>query len=756
MVALLVAALVQIGVPPQDSIYASPAVRALVVRAVAANRRVPDSLLAYQARVESEMAFIARQPDGSEQTFTIEQVASAVQWDRTGRYEQRVIGYRSQSAGLTLSAVGMFRQAWTIPVLYGNRITLWFGLPDSTARRRAQRRTRGDTTIAVHPFAADRERVYRFSGGDTVATIRPGGRDIPIVRIHVEPSTEKLTQRFAAFRGDVELDARRAQIVRMRGYFVTIGPRRPARTRLLASQVEAIAYVELENGEFEERYWLPTSQRVEAHAAISLLGDQRAVFRVVSRFRQMTVRTRPADSASRQITSGSDSIAADRSADARSPGDHDTLRIVPHRLTFAPRDSIDRFAGWSRELGELTGTARADDFVDVAPDAWRPTGRPLVRVRFQEASDLVHYNRVEGTFTGLGVEAKLRDAAPGVVVRGNVGWAWAERTTRGRASIERQTGRLWPIARVSHTLDLTNDFREPFDSGSTLGALFSIDDYDYVDRHLAVAGVTWFLNRRRDARVRLEAGLGSDRYAFVHLTRGPLSPGDSGFPFNRGVDAGRYRTATVKLEVHPEVNAAFVRPGIGVVLQGQTASGDLAWRRAELRLVGRRALGPILLAAQMDAGVLMGDSIPPQQLFELGENQNLPGYGYKEFAGNQAAVLRGRAMYPFPFLQAPLRLGRWVLPGIAPAISFGAQSGWADATNGAARSAITRLGTVGTPALGFPASGPGRPVSRPTDGIKTTVDFRLRFFGGAVSVGVARPTDRHQSWKFIAGLGPVL
>jgi len=48
------------------------------------------------------------------------------------------------------------------------------------------------------------------------------------------------------------------------------------------------------------------------------------------------------------------------------------------------------------------------------------------------------------------------------------------------------------------------------------------------------------------------------------------------------------------------------------------------------------------------------------------------------------------------------------------------------------------------------------PVSRPTDGIKTSVDFRLRFFGGAVSIGVARATDRHQSWKFIAGLGQIL
>src|SRR5215218_577377 len=294
MIGLLVAALVQVGAPP-DSIYSTPALRALVTRAVASNRRVPDSLLTYRARVESEMAFIARQPDGAEQTFTIEQTESVVRWDRTGNYEQRVIGYRSQATGFTVSAVGLFRQAWTIPVLYGNRITLLFGQPDSASRRAAERRRRSDTTLAVHPFADDRERVYRFSGGDTVVTVNPGGRDIPIVRVHIEPRVDRLTQRTAAFRGDIELDAQRAQIVRMRGYFLTAGAKRSARTRLFESQVDAIAYVELENGEFEQRYWLPTSQRIEAQAAISLLGDQRAVFRVISRFRQLRVNPQGAD-----------------------------------------------------------------------------------------------------------------------------------------------------------------------------------------------------------------------------------------------------------------------------------------------------------------------------------------------------------------------------------------------------------------------------------------------------------------------------
>jgi len=759
MVALFLVAVMQAVVPPPvDSVYSTTRVRQLVERASVSNRRVPEGLARYEARVESEMAFIARQPDGIEQTFTVEQTATTVHWQRSGQFEQRVVGYRSQSVGVTISAVGLFRQAWVVPILYGNRMTLLFGQQDSTRRKSSGQRRRPNAVVAVHPFAGDRDRLYRFSGGDTIVTIRPDGREIPIVRVHVEPHGDHLTRETTAFRGDIELDERRAQIVRMRGYFVTVGPTPKGRFRLLASQVEAIAYMELENGEFEGRYWLPTYQRIEAQASIALLGDQRAVFRVISRFRNMTVNEpQPITAAS----SVGDSVpgghtGADSLGSTELGGTGDSLRVTKHRLTFAPRDSIDRFADWNRDIGESTGGTHADDFLDIAPDSWRPTGPPIIRLRFQEPTDLFHYNRIEGAYTGVAGEAKLRDASPGLVARANVGWAWAEQTVRGRVSLERQTGSWWPYVRAGRSLDVTNDFREPFDSGSTLGALFSVDDYDYVDRRSAMIGLTRYPNRRHDVRIRLEGGIGSDRYVAAQREFGPFTPSDSGFRFNRGVDNGRYSIASVKVEFHPDVNAAFVRPGIGAMLQAEAATGDLAWRRAELRIIARRMLGPFIYAAQANAGMVAGDSIPPQQLFELGENQNLPGYGYKEFAGNQAAVIRGLVMYPLPLWRAPLRLGRFVLPSVGPTLSFGAQGGWAAATNEAARSSILRLGTVGDSVLGTAGSVPGAPVSRPTDGFKSSIDFRLRFLGGAVSIGAARATDHHDSWRLVVGFAQVI
>ena len=744
MLALLVAGAVSLQPiqQPLDSTYSTDALRTLVERASVQNRRVPDSLFVYTARAESELAIAARQADGVEQTFAVEQTDNVVRWRRTGDYEQRVVGYRSQSVGFTLSAAGMFRQAWTVPMLYGNRIALLLGQPDSATRGdtpRRRRARRGTGVMAIHPFAADRDAVYRFSGGDTIATLHPGGRDIPIARIHVEPRIERVTRPTTLFRGDVEVDADRAHIVRMRGYFITAGRRQRGATRLIASQVEAVAYVELENGEFDQRYWLPTYQRFEAQASVPVLGEQRAVFRVVTRFRNMTIN--PSDSV---VVAQLDSLGTD------------TLRLAPHRLTFAPADSIDTYDAWTRDIGDLSATVHADDFADVAPSAWRATGRPIVRVRFEAASDLFRYNRVEGAYTGIGVEARLRDAAPGMVLRSTLGWAWTERTARGRVMVERRAGRWWPFVRAGRSLDITNDFREPYDSGSTLGALLSVDDYDYVDRRRAITGVTGFIGRRRTIRLRLEGGIGSDRYAVARREQGPFVRSDSGFRFNRGVDAGRYRMVSAKLEIHPEVNAAFVRPGIGALVQAEAADGDLTWQRLEARVVARQPLGPFIYAMRADGGLVFGGRIPPQQLFELGENQNLPGYGYKEFAGDRAAVVRGLVMLPLPVWRSPLRFGRWVFPAVAPMISGGLQTGWAEASNAAARASIARLGSVGDSVLGRPTGGLGAPVSRPTGGVRSSVDFRLRFFGGALSIGTARAIDQHDRWRFVVGFAQVL
>jgi hypothetical protein len=145
--------------------------------------------------------------------------------------------------------------------------------------------------------------------------------------------------------------------------------------------------------------------------------------------------------------------------------------------------------------------------------------------------------------------------------------------------------------------------------------------------------------------------------------------------------------------------------------------------------------------------------LPPQALFELGGENALPGYDYKQFAGDRAAAGGMLASYTFPVLRRPLRLIRsLIIPGLSPGMAAGVQSGWTEASTDAARAAIRGLSPTGTSSCGalIPCLGP---ASTPTNGMRATVDARLTFFAGLLGFGVARPVDRAAPWRFAFRVG---
>src|SRR5262245_23613488 len=274
MLTLLVCAQLVGAVTTADSNYANASVRSLVARAAVENRRPPVEFQSYRSRIESELSFILRDSLGREHTGEVEQLASIAKWDRNGRYDVHIVGYRAQSVGVPYSALTIVR-GWTVPSLYGNRLAL--GAYFSNTRRRT------DTLRAVHPFATDRDKYYRFTGGDTVAVLRVGSRSIPIARVHVHPSFSGPTP-LRAFEGEIDLDAARAQSGRMRGRFVPLGETPSKRVRIVraATGVVAVAFVEFVNAEVAGKYWLPTFQRTEFQASFPVFGETRPVFRLVS------------------------------------------------------------------------------------------------------------------------------------------------------------------------------------------------------------------------------------------------------------------------------------------------------------------------------------------------------------------------------------------------------------------------------------------------------------------------------------------
>ncbi len=735
-----------------DSTYATRSLQQAIADVATQGKEAPAELMAYRATVESEIALIVRTAKSdergrsdeanaaNERAMQVEQVESSLRWERSGSVEQHVTGYRSRAVTANVSTISYFHRPWLVPVLYGNRLRVLFGhdsvvqlhAPESDVSTTEQGKSK--VLLAVHPFAADRERYYRFSGGDTIAVLHLQTRSIPVMRIMVEP-VSNAPQRTLVFRGEIDLDASRMQIVRMKGQFVVLSSRPSLARKIIAASWQTIAFAELINGEYNGRFWLPTEQRIEGQARTALAGEFSPIVRVVSHFRAY------AFNGDWTQTHGETATVADAG-----------------RLSFAPRDSLSAFVDWSQEIGVATSAVHANDFDEVAPDSWRSQGAPRLTWRAERINDVVRFNRVEGAFTGAAAMFAFRDRVPGMTVGGNLGWAWTEKTARGAAWGRWNRG-LWSYnARAERTLANTNDFRPLLDYEQSLMALLATaDDYDYVDRRLAVVGASRALPVRGAPVFRIESGVGSDhgeqtrvRFGLVHL--------DSSFRSNRPVAPGRYVRTLVGLEIHPNVTGEFLEPGVGGGLWYERGDGDLRWQRIEARVAARHTNGPFTYAGRIDAIALVTKQVLPQQLIEFGENEGLPGYAYKEFGGDRAVLSRAAMSYELPMLRAPVRLGRGsgrfagvLLPSIAPSLAIGVQAGWSEVTSSASRAALAQLGTRRDSLTTLLV-----PATRPTGGIRSTVNVTLRLFGGTLGLGLARPLDRlssSQGWHFVLGVG---
>ncbi|HMA24201.1 MAG TPA: hypothetical protein VKP00_09400, partial [Gemmatimonadaceae bacterium] len=501
MLSFLICAQLAAAAPQPDSVYSSVALREMVAAAAEANRRPPHELQAYRSHIETELALILRDTLGREHAAEIEQLASEAHWTRSERYELHIVGYRAQNVGVPYSTLSIVR-GWTVPTLFGERLS--FGAYIAGPNRR-------DTLTAVHPFATDRDAFYRYSGGDTVAVLRIGDRRIPIARIRVRPEFRSRTP-LGAFDGEIDIDAVRHQIVRMRGQLVILGAQARAGGRLLRlTGTVSAAYVEFVNSEIAGKYWLPTRQRTEFQASVPLLGQTRAAFRIISTISDIAVVT--------------DSTIA-------GPDTSHPLRVI---VTWAPNDSVSRFSDWREELGTPSGAVHSDDFQDMAPPAWRSIGPPRVSMFPNSLRRLFRFNRIEGLYLGLAPTVDLRSAQPGLSVGLFGGWAFSEKSARGGAFASYTRSSVTTGLRAERALTSSNDFTLPIDDDPGFSALLaSVDDHDYVDRRSTVASISRALGSPNAGRVTVQVGLGDDRAAVAHIEHGLFSAGKR-FRLNRGI-----------------------------------------------------------------------------------------------------------------------------------------------------------------------------------------------------------------------------
>ncbi|MEX1182822.1 MAG: hypothetical protein WEF86_06275 [Gemmatimonadota bacterium] len=699
--ALMLAVQQQPARQPEPPVYATPALADFVARVAAANAAPPIALQGYRARIETELSFVQTEADGQEVLLQLEQLASDFYWRRDGGMLQEMIGYRSQTRGATFSGLSFFDVPWLVPTLYGDRLDL--------VRTGAPVRSESGDVLqrrALHPFAARRDEVYRFSGGDTVDIITLPDRTIPIARIHVEArgTPERPT---LLFEGDIDVDAARMNIVRMQGRMIPSGR---ART-FLDNIAQGVLYVRFETAEYDQQYWLPREQRFEAQA-VSRLSEGRIVFRVVSRF----VDVWPNDPGI---------------ANAPDPVEY-PFGIIRGAENL---DALSSFTDWQLDLGSLSSTADARDFDPFAPPALVPTGEPRLLFGARHFSQLFRVNHVEGVFTGLGLTYDFGDALPGTALRAHGGYAWSEEVPRGGAELAHRAGGWEFIARGERQLAHTNDFTATRDPEPGLAPLLGGEQYDYLDRTFGSLVVR--TTSREGIAWRFEAGRAADRNVGrnVVLLENPdsaIQP-ENASRLNRPAFEGDYWLGRAELRRNPGAGGISLQPGLGLRLALENAVGQLDWQRAEAALSMRHMLGRWTLSAAGDAGIVLSDSTPPQAMFELGTAVDLPGFSHKAFTGDRAALGRAGIMYTLPIFNAPIRIGSFWLPAPAPAPSVAVQVGWTDAS-AETRRIMERFGW------------------QTSDGARAALDLRMRFFGGSVSIGAARPLDTDGEWHFVWGL----
>jgi hypothetical protein len=664
--------------PVSDSIFDSPATRALVERVIRAGTTVPAELRDYRARMYSRITLSVRadSSEGGESPVTVDEMAGEVRWTRAG-LEQRIRGHRVRMLSPTPYTIGTVLEApWVVPHLYGNTIDVFSLAATPGGRSRV--------SSAIHPFSWRGLDVYRYEAGDTVR-VRTSQGTVTLVPIVVRPRASAPPTAQQTVAGTFHVDADRAAVARARFGFTD------REGRFLVT--ETGTFFELENGLVENRWWLPVRQRREVQIGSPLLGGNVAIrmVTVLSGFDPNTGWT-PAERGGRLV------------------------------WDVARGDSV--FEGYARALGRAD-EADIADFADLR-EAVRPpdpdAGPVRVGVRYERGEHLFRYNRVEGAFLGLAARAEPRDVERRAwSLYGTAGYAISEGAVRGEASARwhpRPASELSPQYIVAATgyrrLMNTQAFRPAFawELGYALGA--ALGGYDVRDYYDATGGELQLTRRRGPFTARL-TGRYESQDSVSRNTESFLFGEARDFPVVADAEPGNHAAVEGELRWQRGAGAFSIGSSLVAALRGEAGFGDFRTQRVTALLSTRRTGKYVTFLARGDAGVVVGEA-PPQFLFRFGGTEGLRGYERNEFAGSTALLGRGRLLLHLPpYGNEPLfRAGFFAFPPLRAALVLSGDAGRSDISDDS-RPSLDRL------------------FSQTTDGWRTSYGLGLSLFEDAVA-----------------------
>ncbi len=641
--------------PPPDTNppYSTPAVQALVERAMARRRAGDTAVSDYRARLRYRLTVgVGGRRWGRAPVTAVEEQVAEVQWQRPRDLRVDVIGRRSLSRTGRFQLSSVWDRPWFVPG----------GVDDSVRIFSDEFPARG----ALHPLAPAGPRWYRYDLTSGLTVAPSGGGALRLLEVEVTPRRTGP----ALIAGRMWIDSASAEVARLTFRYVGTGlwvlPEGPTRSdsasaRRINSLANRIVTVDadLEYALQDGRYWMPYRQVIGGRVRIPVVSDLVIPFRATTVFEDFEINTgRPiafelpiADSSRAARRSRRDSLRAARQGDA--PGVAQRQQSWDYAGRWAggryelhrpSNDSLDRFAAWPDSLSLDTDPADdrrqrevEEDLARLAEELpGRLTGLPGHGVAYERPGDAFRYDRVQGLSLGLGFRVRV----PGARFTGLYG------TIRYGLSDERVTGRLTvlrdaPAGRLA--LGGYRDIGEvdPFGAGRGLGntanAIFAgHDNGDYYLAHGASAGLETAIGTGLDLGIaaRIERQTSAARAAASDVN--DFLGGSGRFPPNPPVDEGTYGGGQVRL----------------------SRTGDTRWWLTADLLAGEgeatgRLFGEARRALGGDRGVTLrvkgGIATRPtlqQSLFRLGGINTVRGFDY--------GSLRGQAFWAAQLDLAPV------------------------------------------------------------------------------------------------------
>ena len=571
----------------------------------------------YQAKLRYRVSFgFARRKWGDPLPVAVEEQDATVSWQLPNDLRVDMLGRRSASQLQGVDLASTFSHPWFVPRTLGDSLRI-FGASQTPSR------------AAPHPLARGADRFYRYAAGDSVI-VTQSGRRITIRSVTITPKFAD----GAYVAGRIWLDVSSGDVVRFTFRFVgtalwvdTSDVHNPKDSASAVRDSKFVSQILELNADLEfslqdNTHWMPYRQVIAGKVSMPFGIDFAVPFEAKTTFDDYTVNSgkgglrcgvparyqcaRPEWRATGHewwCAAGPGRGPPARTAGADAAGDgvrfaaacrYECVSLTipqPHRVPagWRPlRDSspaggfdakvrrMGRFAGAAGEPGRPSTPAAGDvgsrahhRSVTALPSEM--TGRPQIGIAWEKVSDILRYNRVNGTTLSIGVRVPAPISFTDIFATGRVGLA-DERLMARLAVVRDAPGGRLIVAGMRDLADI-DAFSQGLTFGNSLRAIFTgHDDGAYL---LAQGGRLSFETSAggRGTEVMISARAEDERSV--------TSKARAFFPRIVGTDGYFPETTPVR-----EGFAAASR--VAVRSHRREHPMDARWRRSSGRRAGRR------------------------------------------------------------------------------------------------------------------------------------------------------------------------